>query len=253
MKKLIEEYLGDLLRKEQLTLATAESCTGGLIGHLLTNVPGSSDYYLGGAQVYSNDAKQKMLGVRLETLEAHGAVSQETVLEMATGIRKTLNSDVSIAVSGIAGPGGWKRGKPVGLVWIGITAPDLHQAWKNNWTGNRQQIKQQAAIEALALLSNYLAGNEVLQSDQRSKEKFSESGNPVEVWANFDNNGDITPTRFSFRGVKQQIDSVGRQWEKEGAIHFLVMVPIDQVYELIFDQQDMRWYLIDPKKRHFTA
>ncbi len=241
------------LENTNSTWLPLKSCTGGLIGHLLTNVPGSSDYYLGGAQVYSNEIKHKMLGVPLDTLEAYGAVSSETVLEMACGVRKALNSDIGLSVSGIAGPGGGTIEKPVGLVWIGIAAAGFEQAWENNWVGNRAQIKEQAANQALYLLSSYLEGKEIVHVDQRSLEKRISSRDPVEVWVSFEKNGEIQPTGFSSKGVKHRVDSVGRQWEKDGFRHFLVMVPIDKVYELIFNPQDMRWYLRNPNQPGFTA
>jgi PncC family amidohydrolase len=253
MSKNIEELVGDLLRKHKLNLATAESCTGGLIGHLLTNVPGSSDYYLGGAQVYSNDIKHKMLGVRLETLETYGAVSAETVVEMACGVRNALNSDIGLSVSGIAGPGGGTIEKPVGLVWIGIAASGFEGAWENNWDGNRSQIKEQAAIQALNLLSNYLEGKESVNGDRKRPHDSLCSGDPIKVWVSFEENGEIKPTGFSSSGVKYQVDTVGRQWEEDGCRHFLVMVPIDKIYELIFNRQEMRWYLRSPKQPGFMA
>jgi len=253
MPKNIEELVGDLLRKHQFNLATAESCTGGLIGHLITNVPGSSDYYLGGTQVYSNDIKHKMLGVRLETLEAYGAVSAETVLEMACGVRDALNSDIGLSVSGIAGPGGGTIEKPVGLVWIGIAASGFEGAWENNWDGDRTQIKEQAAKQALYLLSDYLEGKEIVNRNQNRRYKNICSGDPVKVWVSFEENGEIQPTGFSSRGVNHRIDSIGRQWEKDGCRHFLVMVPIDKIYELIFNRGEMRWYLRSPNQPDYKV
>jgi PncC family amidohydrolase len=253
MAEKIEERVGDLLRKHRLKLATAESCTGGLIGHLLTNVPGSSDYYLGGAQVYSNDIKHKVLGVRLETLETYGAVSAETVLEMACGVRKTLDSDIGLSVSGIAGPGGGTIEKPVGLVWIGMAASGFERAWENKWDGDRTQIKDQAANQALYLLSEYLEGEELVNRVDKSRHSTDRSGDPVKVWVSIGENGEIQPTGFSSSGEKYKIDTVGRQWEKDGCRHFLVMVPIDKIYELIFNQGEMRWYLKNPNQPGSTS
>lgn len=151
-----EFRIGELLRQLGWRLATAESCTGGLIGHRLTNVPGSSDYYLGGIIAYANPVKQALLGVRAETLEQHGAVSRETVLEMARGVRTALATEAGLSVSGIAGPGGGTPTKPVGLVWIGLSLPGCEQAWKFHFQGDRLQVKEQAAEQALALLENLL-------------------------------------------------------------------------------------------------
>jgi PncC family amidohydrolase len=152
----LEVRIGDLLRRRGLRLAVAESCTGGLIGHRITNVPGCSDYYLGSVTAYAYEAKVRLLGVSWNTLETCGAVSRETVLEMARGIRQTLASDVGLAVSGIAGPGGGMPGKPVGLTWIGLSAPDFEQAWSYVWEGNRLQNKEFTAQEALRQLAVYL-------------------------------------------------------------------------------------------------
>jgi PncC family amidohydrolase len=152
----LEVEIGGLLRRRGLTLATAESCTGGLIGHRLTNVPGSSDYYLGGVTAYANEAKLRLLGVRPETLAEFGAVSRESVLEMARGARQALGASVGLSVSGIAGPGGGSPEKPVGLVWIGLSADGFEQARQTFCSGDRLQVKEQAAEAALALLVEYL-------------------------------------------------------------------------------------------------
>lgn len=157
MNGLLPEYLiGDLLRDQNLKLAVAESCTGGLIGHLLTNVPGSSDYYVGGIVSYANEVKIHTLGVHQDTLEKHGAVSEETVLEMARGVRLTLHADIGLSVSGIAGPGGWTAEKPVGTVWIGLVAEDTEQARHHILDGDRIEIKEQAARQALKIVIEYL-------------------------------------------------------------------------------------------------
>jgi len=152
----LEILVGDLLRRRKFRLSTAESCTGGLIGHRLTNVPGSSDYYLGGVIAYSNEVKMNQLGVKSETLERFGAVSRETVLEMARGIRDLLKAEIGLSVSGIAGPGGGSPDKPVGLTWIGLSAIGYEQAWSYRWSGERLQVKEQTAEQALQLLVNFL-------------------------------------------------------------------------------------------------
>ncbi len=156
MENALEVQVGELLRGLGLKLAAAESCTGGLISHLVTNVPGSSNYYLGGVTAYANEAKVRLLGVRWSTLEKYGAVSQETVLEMARGIRLALAADIGISVSGIAGPGGGTADKPVGYTWIGLSAPETDKAWNYIWPGDRLQVKEQSARQALQLLVDYL-------------------------------------------------------------------------------------------------
>jgi PncC family amidohydrolase len=151
----LEVQIGKLLIQRGLTLAAAESCTGGLVSHRITNVPGSSDYFLGGIVAYSNQTKMALLGVLRETLDSHGAVSQETVLEMAAGVRQALRADIGIAVSGIAGPGGATPNKPVGLVWLGSSA-DASQTRRFIFPGNRLEVKEQSAEAALQMVLDYL-------------------------------------------------------------------------------------------------
>jgi PncC family amidohydrolase len=151
-----EVRLGELLRQHNLHLAVAESCTGGLISHSLTNIPGSSDYFLGGVVAYANEAKMRLLGVKRETLEQFGAVSKETVLEMAAGVRRLLAAEIGLSTSGIAGPGGGTPAKPVGLVWIGLSTSEVNLAWCYQWSGDRLQVKQQSAEQALRLLVDFL-------------------------------------------------------------------------------------------------
>lgn len=164
MKEPLEVEVGNLLRQKDMKLALAESCTGGLVSHLVTNVPGSSDYYIGSVAAYAYEAKERLLGVRHETLIRYGAVSRETVLEMARGVRQVFcdvipcEKTVSVAITGIAGPGGGLPNKPVGLVWFGLSTPDGDWAWHTVWKGDRLQIKQQSAEKALAMLVNYLKG-----------------------------------------------------------------------------------------------
>ena len=161
---LLEEQIGTLLREKGMKLTLAESCTGGLIGHRVTNIPGSSDYYLGSLTAYAYEVKESILGVKHQTLQKHGAVSRETVLEMAIGVRNALAGDfplesiVGVSVSGIAGPGGGMPEKPVGTVWIGMSAKEGSWAWKFNWPGNRIRNKEDSAEAALRLLHLYLEG-----------------------------------------------------------------------------------------------
>ena len=162
MDETLEYQLGQLLLDKGLKLVVAESCTGGLIGHRLTNVPGSSEYYLGSVTAYAYEAKERLLGVNHDTLARFGAVSRETVLEMARGIRTALASHFPLesilgaAVSGIAGPGGGMPGKPVGLVWIGLSTPEGDWAWKFQFQGDRLKNKELSADAALTLLLQYL-------------------------------------------------------------------------------------------------
>lgn len=159
----LETRIGELLQSRNLRLVVAESCTGGLLGHRLTNVPGSSNHFLGGFIAYANEAKVGLLGVRQETLAEYGAVSRESVLEMARGARKRLEADIGLAVTGIAGPGGGTPEKPVGLTWIGLSAQGFDDARRFLWQGDRLHNKIQSAEAALNLLLEYLLEEEPLE------------------------------------------------------------------------------------------
>lgn len=148
----VEERVGHILRKMGKTIALAESCTGGLVGHLITQVPGSSDYLRGGVIAYSNDAKVQLLGVRRETLDQFGAVSEETAIEMAQGARKLFTADYAIAVTGIAGPSSDDSEKPVGLTWIATSSEATTQTESHQWHGDRGENKEQSAEAALRLV-----------------------------------------------------------------------------------------------------
>ena len=156
MKQNTEVIIGQLLRARGLKLATAESCTGGLIADRITDVPGSSEYFLGGFVSYAYEAKVACLGVSWDTLQKHGAVSRETVLEMARGARKALGADIAISVSGIAGPGGGLPEKPVGTTWIGLVTPESESAEVFYWKGDRRKNKEESAQQALKMVIEYL-------------------------------------------------------------------------------------------------
>jgi PncC family amidohydrolase len=144
--------VGLALRAGGLTLSTAESCTGGLIGHLLTEVPGSSDYYLGGVVSYSDALKQRELGVDARVLEVHGAVSAQAAVAMAEGARTRYRTDVAVAVTGIAGPSGGSAAKPVGLTYVAVADKHGHDVQRHQWNGDRHANKVASAGAALALL-----------------------------------------------------------------------------------------------------
>ncbi len=157
-EEMPEALVGRLLRQAGMTLALAESCTGGLVAHRITNVPGSSDYFTGGIVSYSNDIKERVLGVQPATLHRHGAVSEGTALEMARGGRRICRAGVSLAVTGVAGPGGGTPDKPVGLVYVALATPDGEWVERHVWDGDRQENKARSAEAALDLLRRYLEG-----------------------------------------------------------------------------------------------
>ncbi len=152
----VEDVVAKLLIEKKLTISTAESCTGGMIASTLINYPGISEVLLEGAVTYSNEAKHNRLGVKNETLEKYGAVSEETAREMAIGIAKTAKTDTSIVTTGIAGPGGGTREKPVGLVYIGVYVKGEVTIKRCIFNGNRSRIRLQATITALDMMRRIL-------------------------------------------------------------------------------------------------
>ncbi len=160
----MEEVVGRLLIEKKLTLAVAESCTGGLIGHRITNIPGCSQYFVGDLVTYSNDVKSGVLGVSEETLKAHGAVSEECVREMAAGVRERTGASVSVATSGIAGPDGGTPDKPVGTVCIALSADDQSFTRRYQFRGTRDWIKLITSQVALDWLRRYALGLPIADS-----------------------------------------------------------------------------------------
>ncbi len=152
----LEYRIYEIMKARRLTFAAAESCTGGLILHRLTNVPGSSEYVIGGVVVYSNEAKMKFVNVTPESLQQYGAVSEPVAREMAQGARAAFQVDVAVSVTGIAGPGGATDTKPVGLTYIGLSAPNFDQVVRYVFTGDREANKQAASEAALKLIYDYL-------------------------------------------------------------------------------------------------
>jgi PncC family amidohydrolase len=148
----------DIMREKKLTLGTVESATGGLISHLITNIPGSSDVFQGSIISYSNEIKMKIVGVKAETLKKYGAVSARAAEDMADGGRKVLGVDICVADTGIAGPDGAVPGKPVGLFYLGLANKDGTFSRKHLFKGTRAENKQQAAQTALMWVKDYLSG-----------------------------------------------------------------------------------------------
>lgn len=148
----LAERVGIALTQGRCTLGLAESCTGGLVAKLVTDVPGSSRYFLGGFVTYSNPAKVSLLGVRTSTLERVGAVSKEVVEEMADGAAKALEADVALSITGIAGPGGESPDKPVGTVWFGLRTPNRTRSERVRFPGDRSEVRTRAAEHGLRML-----------------------------------------------------------------------------------------------------
>ncbi len=159
MDNKLELRIGVILNERKQSLVTAESCTGGLIASRITDVAGSSAYFLGGIVAYSYEVKASLLGVSWDTLNNNGAVSRETVIEMARGARKVLSADIAVSVSGIAGPGGGTPDKPVGTVWVGLSTPSGEEARHFVWEGDRVRNKYLSSEAALQFVLDYLEGN----------------------------------------------------------------------------------------------
>ena len=156
MTEPIEVRLGRRLGESGLTLAVAESCTGGLVGHRITDVPGSSAYFMGGIIAYAYEAKERLLNVRHATLYEHGAVSEQTATEMARGARRVLGADIGISVTGIAGPGGGLPDKPVGTTWVAVSTHDQDWAKLHQWSGDRAANKHESVEAVIQLLLDVL-------------------------------------------------------------------------------------------------
>lgn len=161
----LSSQVGELLTLKSLTVSTAESCSGGLLGHILTGVSGSSNYYLGGIIAYSNGVKAASLGIRYETLLKYGAVSHETAREMAAGARERLGAAIGLSTTGIAGPAGGTPEKPVGLVYIGISTEYQTQSFECHFTGDREEVKESTVERVLKILLDTI--------------KKADDGNPI--------------------------------------------------------------------------
>ena len=155
----LEEVVLNLMQEKGLKLAVAESCTGGYISHILTQHPGSSDVFLGGAVTYANELKEDLLGVKQATIEQYGAVSEQTVIEMVEGALANFKADYTIAVTGIAGPGGGTPDKPVGTVWVGVAKRGKTMVKKFTFGSKRTQNIERSAVGALFMLITLLREN----------------------------------------------------------------------------------------------
>ncbi len=156
---MLTSRIGRLLRERGLTISVAESCTGGKLGDKITDVPGSSDYFLGGVISYSNDAKVALLGVKKSVLVTKGAVSEEVAHQMAAGARKRFHSDIGVGVTGIAGPNGGSVAKPVGLVYIAVSSSKRAVCTRNLFKGSRTEVKRSSTAKAVRMVEEFIAEN----------------------------------------------------------------------------------------------
>ena len=149
VKERLEARVIEALRASALTLAVAESCTGGGLGETVTRVPGASTVFLGGVIAYADAVKRRLLGVDAECLKRHGAVLRPTARAMAEGVRRRLRADFGLAITGIAGPGGGTSRRAVGLVWIALATPERTIAWRHRFSGGRAAVRRAARYAAL--------------------------------------------------------------------------------------------------------
>ncbi len=214
-----KQIIGQRLRQLGLTVAVAESCTGGLVSSLITDVAGSSDYFVGGAVTYANSAKEGILGVDPLTLATQGAVSPEVAQAMARQVRRLFGADIGLAVTGIAGPGGGTPEKPVGLTYIHLSAADEEWGERHVWQGDRLANKQQSAAAVLALLRRYLdqqvSGDSVRVAELTLPGSMPvTAGDTVTVELGPSADEFPQPRAFLWRGQRHQIAATGRRWQE---------------------------------------
>jgi len=249
--------IGGVLRRHVLRLATAESCTGGLVAAHITAISGSSDYFVGSVVAYANAVKSGVLGVSAETLEKHGAVSWQTAVQMAWGVRDLLAADLALATTGIAGPTGGTATKPVGLVYIALATDE--EAWwhRLQWHGTRDENNLRTVSAALTLLQRHLQeGTASLPSEvsvesgvaQRQVQTITtptRASLPVNVEFTTQQDGMWRVVAFHRQGQRHVVTNRGRSWEDAlGQKHYLVMTPALGTVELVFDPAAERWGLV---------
>ena len=211
----LSQSLGQQLTQADLRMALAESCTGGLIASILTDIPGSSHYVQGGVVAYSNFAKMHVLGVRAETLEAHGAVSPETAQEMARGARALLQASLAVAVTGIAGPGGGTPEKPVGLVYVHLAAEDVDWGEMHIWPFDRLGNKRATVAAALRLALRYVQERSTRVDP---KAPYAEETPPTVLVEASWQQGMWRPQGVWLHGQRKQVVGLGRQEAVEDGV-----------------------------------
>ena len=235
--------LGHSLIQHTLTISLAESCTGGLMTSILTDIAGSSHYVTGGVVSYSNFAKSHILGVQPETLAAHGAVSPETALEMAQGVRNLLKTDIAISITGIAGPGGGTPEKPVGLVYLHLTAEDVDWGEMHVWPHDRIGNKRATVAAGLRLALRYIQEYTISSSAQPASRPSQDAYPTLLVEASWQNDH-WRPQAAWIEGRRQQIVGTGRQERTSDGVWIMtVELRNGGRAELIADPQAGVWRL----------
>ena len=229
MRSAPEARVRNLLSDRGMTIATAESCTGGLLGDRITSVPGSSEYYLGGVIAYANEVKEHILGVPKATMVEHGAVSEQSALEMARGARRVMRADYGLSVTGIAGPGGGTDEKPVGLTWVAVSAPEGDVAARHIYQGDREENKHSAVDSVLELLLEVLQGA---------------IGDTIQVEYKRDRQNRFVPLAITLSDRVYQVIDWGRRWQEGDREHMLVRSEGGKTFEIAFDEGGASWRLI---------
>jgi PncC family amidohydrolase len=248
----LARHSGEVLRHRHLTLAAAESCTGGLLATHITNAPGSSAYFKGAVVAYANEVKRQQLGVSADVFAQHGVVSREAALAMASGARTLFKVDLALATTGIAGPTGGTPQNPVGLVYVALAAADTQVCRECRWDGDRWENREWSARVALELLLQHLSAYSA-----RPEQPSSRPGVPVCVDARFDEQGRLTPQAFEWRGRWVQVASVGRVWDvSRGGVstrHYLVSTPGETLFDMAHEPISARWYATLSGRRRLVA
>ncbi len=263
----LAQAVGALLLANHLTVAVAESCTGGLLGTYITNIPGSSAYFEGGVIAYSDKVKGQVLGVPTDILEQYGAVSPEAAVAMAKGARLLLRTDLALATTGIAGPSGGTPNKPVGLVYVALASASGTTSKKYCWPGDRRQNREWSAKAALVLLHDHLALLRTPLADHLPPNRDAlppstceDAYTPamhVEVEARFEQSGHPVPLAFKWQGRWLPVGSIGRTWStgegRRTAHHYMVSTPAQGVFELVFEPATLQWGVVRRSSRQATA
>lgn len=243
----LSKRVGQMLRERSLSVATAESCTGGGLAARIVAVSGSSDYFVGGIVAYANEAKTGVLGVTEATLREVGAVSWQTAVQMAQGARRLFGTDLSLSTTGIAGPTGGTPAKPVGTVYIAL-AIDGYSWWQHHvWAGTRAENIQQSELAALTLLARYLECDGPLSDwaiQVGADGKRVDTLLPLDVKLSAGPDDRLRPSALEWRGHWITISSWGRTWvDEQGGKHFLVMSRSHGTFELLQDHETGSWWL----------
>jgi PncC family amidohydrolase len=252
----LAKQAGDLLRRQDLRLAVAESCTGGLLGSHITSIPGSSAYFLGGVIAYSAELKHRLLHVPQRILREEGTISSATAAAMAVGARGLFHADVALGITGLAGPAGGTPEMPVGLVHLAVTSASTTLCRRYQWSGNRQTNREWSCQAALALLCHHLSesGSETGRGPV-SRDRFAppkvlpldELDSTVRVEARFD--GPLPqPLGFEWQGRWLSVSEIGRTWSVgDGpslAQHFVVSTAPRALFELTYEESHGSWRVV---------